>query len=182
MPTAQREKWLIVGLGNPSVNYARTRHNLGARVVEALKREPAQPAFRTARTLHARVSRGAATLAIPTTFMNDSGRAVRALVRHERVPLERLLVVHDDKDLAFGQLKLQKSRSAAGHNGVQSIIVALGTNDFWRLRVGIGGPPAGTTTDAYVLMTFSGDEEWQLAEVVIPAAVRALRRAAGHAS
>lgn len=178
MPAAS-SRWLIIGLGNPGVKYANTRHNLGARVVETLKGELTQPAFRTAQTLRARVSRGATILAIPTTFMNDSGRAVRAMVKKFSVPLDRLLVIHDDKDLAFGQLKLQNGRSAAGHNGVQSIMDTLGSQDFWRLRVGVGAPPPRIATDAYVLEAFSPDEERDLANAVLPSAVRAARRAIG---
>ncbi len=169
-------RWLIVGLGNPGVTYARTRHTLGARVVEALRASLGQPAFRMARSHHARVSRGAAVLAIPTTFMNDSGRAVRALARNERVPLERLLIVHDDKDLAFGRIKLQKGRSAAGHRGVQSVSDTLGSQAYWRLRIGIGAPARGTPTDAYVLQPFSAEEEHALETTGIPAACDALRR------
>lgn len=168
--------WLVVGLGNPGRQYARTRHNLGARVVEAFRNDRGQPAFRTAAALAARVSRGEHLLAIPTTFMNESGRAVRALVKKFRIPLDRLLLVHDDKDLAFGQSKLQRGRSSAGHRGVQSIIDTLGTNAFWRLRVGIGKPPPRTTTEAFVLQPFSPVEEAQLPDS-IAAAVRRLLRA-----
>lgn len=161
--------WLIVGLGNPGARYAHTRHNLGARIVEALRAALKQPLFRLWPALHARVSRGARLLAVPTTFMNDSGRAVALLVRQSRIPLDRVLIVHDDKDLAFGQWKLQKGRSAAGHRGVQSIIDALGTAACWRLRVGIGAPPSGVPTDAYVLHTFSTTEEQALTEHTLPA-------------
>lgn len=162
--------WLIIGLGNPGARYARTRHNLGARVAETLREFLGQPAFRRHRDLHARVSRGAGLLAIPTTFMNASGRAVRSLVRRSTVPLDRLLVIHDDKDLAFGTLKLQRGRSSAGHRGVQSVIDALGSNTFWRLRIGIGAPPAGTATDEFVLQPFTETEERALSKTVIPTA------------
>lgn len=171
--------WLIVGLGNPGKQYAHTRHNLGARVVEATRKALGHPAFRASRTLRARVSHGTPLLAIPTTFMNDSGRAVRALLRAAKLHPDSLLVVHDDKDLAFGRIKLQNSRSAAGHRGVQSIIDELGTKVFWRLRVGIGPPPSGIETDVYVLARFTPAEEQAVQDTVIPRAIDQLRQHIG---
>lgn len=163
--------WLIVGLGNPSKRYESTRHNLGARVVEALRETLGQPTFRTVEKRKARVSRGGIVLAIPTTYMNDSGRAVAALVPRSRWRPDRLLVVHDDKDLAFGQMKLQKGRSSAGHRGVQSIIDRLGSAAFWRLRLGIGTPALGVETDAFVLQPFTAEEEQTLREEIVPTAL-----------
>lgn len=167
-------KRLIVGLGNPGQQYARTRHNLGERVVTALADTLGQTTFRVSKNLHMRVSKGTQLLAIPTTFMNESGRAVAALMKKERIPLDHLLVVHDDKDLAFGKMKLQKGRSSAGHRGVQSVIEELGSNALWRLRLGIGTPPKGTPTDAYVLKNFAKEEELKLASDVVPRAVEHL--------
>lgn len=170
------KQWLVVGLGNPGSAYEHTRHNVGARVVEALRDTLAQPPFRAARTLSARVSRGpAAILAIPTTFMNASGEAVAALVRKFRVPLDHLLIVHDDKDLAFGERKLQRGRGAAGHRGVESIMTALDSNDFWRLRVGVGAP-GEIPTDAFVLQPFTADEARTLESHVIPSALEQIAR------
>jgi len=156
-----------VGLGNPGKTYAPTRHNLGARVVDELRRNLNAPAFRLRSALRARVSAGERLLAIPTTFMNDSGRAVRALARRFRTPLDHLLVVHDEKDLAFGKLKLQRNRSSAGHRGAQSIIAALGSQNFWRLRIGIGSPPAGIATDTFVLAPFTAAENRKIQETII---------------
>lgn len=170
-----RTPWLIVGLGNPGARYAHTRHNLGARIVEALRAALKQPLFRLSPALHARVSRGAHLLAVPTTFMNASGRAVALLVRQSRIPLDRVLIVHDDKDLAFGQWKLQKGRSAAGHHGVQSIIDELGTPTFWRLRIGLGAPPSGSETAAFVLAPFRPDEKQTLANTLLPQACTAVQ-------
>ncbi|MDP3685392.1 MAG: aminoacyl-tRNA hydrolase, partial [bacterium] len=175
MPTAPSHgRWLVVGLGNPGPKYEHTRHNLGTRVVEALRVSLEQPPFRAARALSARVSEGSVILAIPTTFMNDSGEAVAALVQKFRVPLDHLIVVHDDKDLAFGKLKLQRGRGAAGHRGVDSIIAVVGSNNFWRLRVGIGAPPAGVETDTYVLEPFTQAEEKKLHQDILPHALERL--------
>lgn len=174
-----KNRRLIVGLGNPGKRYVRTRHNLGARVVLILQRHLGQPTFRRREQMPARVSLGDHLLALPTTFMNDSGRAVRALLARYRIALHHLLVVHDDKDLAFGKLKLQKGRSSAGHRGVHSVMDALGSQDFWRLRIGIGAPPAGMATEAYVLAPFRPEEERQLSDSIIPDALRILT---AHAS
>lgn len=173
---ASMEHWLIVGLGNPGPRYEPTRHNLGARVVAALREKVHLPAFRRIEKLHARVSQRDAVLAIPTTSMNNSGRAVAALLKKYRLTHDRLLVVHDDKDLAFGKFKLQQGRSSAGHRGVQSIIAALQANAFWRLRIGVGSPPASLSTDAFVLETFMPEEERQLADTIIPDALQVLAK------
>lgn len=108
--------------------------------------------------------------------MNESGQAVRLLLKKYRIPLDRLLIVHDDKDLAFGTMKLQKGRSAAGHRGVQSVIDALGSREFWRLRVGVGSPPPGKPTDEYVLRPFAENEEETITSEIIPRAVRTLHQ------
>lgn len=167
--------WLIVGLGNPGKEYSRTRHNLGARVVRALREPLRYPAFRLSRDLLAWVSKGTHVLAIPTTFMNESGRATQLLLKKHRIPLDHLLLVHDDKDLAFGQLKLQRARNAAGHRGVQSVIDSLGTNDFYRLRAGIGAPPAGLETEDYVLQPFTSVEEPYLTEHLLPRVFQSIK-------
>lgn len=169
------DRRLIVGLGNPGEQYTRTRHNLGARVLLALRASLGQSQFRASREFFARVSRGDHLLAIPTTFMNESGRAVSALMKKERIPLDHLLIVHDDKDFVLGSIKLQKGRGAAGHRGVQSVIGETGSKVFWRLRLGIGDPPEGTPTDAYVLQPFTRAEERTLSRDVLPRATEVLR-------
>lgn len=172
-----------MGLGNPGPAYTRTRHNFGARVVDALRQDLNLPAFRRETGMHARVAaHPSRILAIPTTFMNTSGRAIEALLKRTRLPRSQLLVVHDDKDLSRGTLKLQFGRSSAGHRGVQSIIDAGGTNAFWRLRIGLGAPPSDTPTDEYVLATFSREEERMLKTSIVPRAVELLvRHTAGKA-
>ncbi len=170
-----QQRWLVIGLGNPGAAYAHTRHNTGARVVEALRTALKQKAFRKESALASRISEGAGILAVPTTFMNASGEAVAALMRKFRTPIEQLLIVHDDKDLAFGQLKLQRGRSAAGHHGVDSIIGALNSKAFWRLRIGVGAPPRDMSTDIFVLEPFSANEETALQERIIPDAVSLVR-------
>ncbi len=126
---------LIIGLGNPGVRYQKTRHNVGHWTVDALRR----------------LNVGQAKLYKTNIFMNESGREVKKIVGAGRLSPAALLIAHDDLDLLPGQWKLQFNRSSAGHKGVQSVIEELGTQKFWRLRIGIGKTPAGKTTDEFVV-------------------------------
>jgi peptidyl-tRNA hydrolase, PTH1 family len=133
---------LVVGLGNPGPTYEGTRHNVGYRVVEELARRHGFP--RAQRGFDGRCAEGqargrAVLLLQPTTFMNDSGRSVAAAVRATRVPLERLLVVHDHIDLPFGRLRLMANGGSGGHNGLKSITGLIG-KEYARLRVGVDRP------------------------------------------
>jgi PTH1 family peptidyl-tRNA hydrolase len=159
---AEDLEWkLIVGLGNPGPRYNRNRHNVGFHCLDALAK--AHNLSFTGLKARARIARGVilghpVILAKPLTFVNDSGWAVRGLMaRHGYEPRD-LLVVHDDLDLSSGRIRLRPDGSAAGHKGVRSIIRALGSDEFVRLRVGIGRPPAGVEVVDYVLSDFSADE------------------------
>ena len=99
-----------------------------------------------------------AVYALPTTFMNESGQSVAPLVRYYGIDLDRLLVVHDDIDVPFAKLKMQWSRGHGGNNGVRSTIGSLGTNDFWRLKVGVGRPPGRMDPADFVLKRFASSE------------------------
>ena len=139
--------FLIVGLGNPGETYARHRHNVGFQCVKYLAD---RHGMRFLDKQHkARVASGTlagqrVVLAKPFTFMNDSGQSVAALVRWHKIdPSRELLVIYDELDLPFGTLRMRPGGSAGGHNGMKSIIQQLGTQDFARLRVGIGRPPHG---------------------------------------
>ncbi|MFO7952817.1 MAG: aminoacyl-tRNA hydrolase [Bacillota bacterium] len=145
---------LIVGLGNPKKEYFGSRHNLGFQVVEALAhRLDANPPRQKHRSLVAEVSYSGHNLVLaqPLTYMNRSGLAVHELVKNYRIDLEKLLIIYDDLDLPPGTIRLRKKGSGAGHRGVQSIINALGTEAFPRLRMGIGKPPPWMETADYVL-------------------------------
>ncbi|HEX8930004.1 MAG TPA: aminoacyl-tRNA hydrolase [Actinomycetota bacterium] len=146
---------VVVGLGNPGPAYEATRHNLGARAVRVLadrQRTPLEPD-----PIGALVGRVAAPpdelrLAIPQTGMNDCGPVVRALYEREGLAEpRRLLVVHDELDLPVGRLKVKAGGGTAGHNGLQSIVDALGTADFVRVRIGVGKPPSSGAGVEYVL-------------------------------
>ncbi len=150
---------VVVGLGNPGPRYANTRHNVGFRVVQALASRH-DLAFRSSKQ-RAEIARGAVEgipvlLALPVTYMNESGNAVRRLLEYYRVPPVQLLVVCDDIDLPFGTLRIRPDGSSGGHNGLRSIIGALGSEGFARLRVGVGRPE--TSAVGHVLGQFSPDQ------------------------
>ncbi|HXG41724.1 MAG TPA: aminoacyl-tRNA hydrolase [Dehalococcoidia bacterium] len=136
------DKWVVVGLGNPGPEYAETRHNAGSRCLARLARRHGIE-LRPHRLYS--LGRGSiggteVVLARSRVFMNESGKAVAALLRQERVPTARLLVVCDDLDLPLGRLRLRPRGGHGGHNGLRSVIEHLGTDDFPRLRIGIGRP------------------------------------------
>lgn len=163
---------LIVGLGNPGRRYQGTRHSIGARVVETLARRHRAAFWEegwadvAALTLNGiRV-----LLARPQTYVNVSGTAVADLRRRHRLRLENLLVVFDDLDLPVGRIRLRAQGGGGGHNGMRSIIASLGSEEFPRLRVGIGRPPEGVDPAAYVLSRFTAEEQPKVAAAVERAA------------
>jgi len=156
--------WLVVGLGNPGRRYAPTRHNIGFRMVDRLAARPGALRWRAehqAETCRIQVGGLPILVAKPQTFMNESGRAVKALLAHYKIASERLLVISDDLDLPFARLRLRARGSAGGHNGLRSINAELGTPDYARLRVGIGRPTEGDPLE-WVLSPFSLAEEQEL--------------------
>ncbi|MCL6614927.1 MAG: aminoacyl-tRNA hydrolase [Firmicutes bacterium] len=151
--------YLLVGLGNPGVRYAHTRHNAGFLIVDELARGlGGRFTSHPARALVARVALEGeeALLVKPQTYMNASGTAVAPLVHAYGVPFGRLLVILDDLDLPLGTLRFRRKGSAGGHRGLASIIASLGTEDFPRLRVGVGRP-RGEAAE-YVLSPFTDEE------------------------
>ena len=154
--------YLIVGLGNPGAEYARTRHNAGFLVAEQLaKRWQASWAYEkkfNARLASAQRSSRRALLCEPQTYMNASGEAVAAVVGFYRVPLTRLLVVADDADLPLGELRLRPGGSSGGHHGLESVEQCMGTRDYARLRIGIGRQSGAREITGYVLGRFSSTE------------------------
>lgn len=172
--------WLVVGLGNPGPQYARNRHNVGQMVVEELARR-AGAAFTShrSRAQVADVRLGVmpggapgprAVLAVPRSYMNVSGGPVASLAQYLQVPAERVLVVHDELDIPFAQVRLKTGGGEGGHNGLRSISSALGTRDYSRVRVGIGRPPGRQDPADYVLKDFAPRERDELAWLVDAAA------------
>ncbi|MDO8547177.1 MAG: aminoacyl-tRNA hydrolase [Nitrospirales bacterium] len=159
---------LIVGLGNPGPAYVETRHNAGYWVVEALADE-AGLKFRRhgeASTAQGRVAGHMVTLVKPQAYMNRSGPIVAALVGDLALDLSEVIVVHDDLDLDPGRLRVKSRGGGGGHNGVLSIIDALGSDRFARLKIGVGRPPAGEDSADYVLAATPSRERTVLDEAV----------------
>ena len=156
-------------MGNPGPEYAANRHNVGFHCVEHLA--VAHGLAFNKRQKRALVALGAigewrVILAQPQTFMNESGCAVVPLAHFYRVPLERLLVVYDDLDLPLGTVRLRPEGGSGGHKGIRSVIEHLGSQNFGRLRIGIGRPPGRMDPAAYVLQDFSAEEEPLLEETL----------------
>ena len=136
---------LVVGLGNPGARYRDTRHNLGRRAVELMVDELGG-SWRSrwnGRVSELRDGDERLALLVPETFMNESGRSVAPALRFYKLPPERLVVVHDELDLELGDVRAKQGGGLAGHNGLRSLAEALGTQDFLRVRIGIGRPERG---------------------------------------
>jgi PTH1 family peptidyl-tRNA hydrolase len=161
--------FLIVGLGNPGPDFEMNRHNVGFLVLDELANQMETTFSRMqANALVAQGRRGETrvVLAKPRTFMNRSGSAVGGLARFYKVPFEKLLIVYDDVDLPFDTLRMRAEGSSGGHNGMKSIIASLGSQDFARLRVGVGRPKGRMRTPDHVLQDFSRAEQQELPFVV----------------
>jgi len=161
--------YLIVGLGNPGKDYEDTRHNVGFRVMDELARRYELTFGKTERK--AQVASGTiknkkVILAKPQTYMNLSGEAVRSLVDFYKVEVTNILIVADDLDIPLGTVRLRQSGSAGGQNGIKSVIQHLGTQDFNRLRFGIGRPPGKMQAKDHVLSAFKGDDAILASQVI----------------
>lgn len=159
---------IIIGLGNPGKAYANNRHNVGFQCLDyfaLLHHIPVKERKRRVRLGMGQVAGIPVVLAKPRTFMNMSGEAVGWLVRQFGVTLDDLLVIYDDLDLPLGKIRIRRRGGSAGHKGVESIITSLGSQDFPRIRVGIGRPDDGDEV-SYVLSDFTAQEKRPLAEAV----------------
>lgn len=163
---------LIIGLGNHEVIYKHTRHNLGERIMRAFfdaSEGKIQPFSFTAslrgETAKLRTHDEQVLFLFPHTYMNHSGEAVQATISYYHLQTEDLWVMHDDVDIPFGEIRVQQGRSSAGHNGVQSIIDHLGTNAFWRLRIGIRQEDGAVDMEKFVLQKFTKEEKEQLPKI-----------------
>jgi PTH1 family peptidyl-tRNA hydrolase len=166
--------WLVVGLGNPGPDYAGTRHNVGFLVVDELA-ERARGRFAKHRRAHAQVAEERlqghrAVLAKPSTYMNESGGPVKGLLDFYKVPIDRLVVIHDELDIPFASLRLKLGGGDNGHNGLRSIRRSTGSGDFYRVRVGIGRPPGRQDPADFVLKPWASVERKELPLLVSDAA------------
>lgn len=167
---------LVVGLGNPGAIYQLSRHNLGFMVVDNLAL--AYHILLEKKRFHALWGQGIiaeeeVVLAQPQTFMNLSGQAVASLAKHFALPISRIMVIHDDLDLALGRIKISIGGGDAGHQGIRSIIDWLEDPSFLRVRLGIERPPAGSNPSDYVLSPFT-EEEWKQVNEMVTRAQEAI--------
>jgi PTH1 family peptidyl-tRNA hydrolase len=161
--------FLIAGLGNPGREYKQTRHNIGFMVAEQLANDlsismgkvQSRAIIGMGRALNVKV-----IIAKPQTFMNRSGEAVKGLLKFYKIPLEQLIVIHDDLDIPFGTIRIRKQGGPGGQKGIKSIIDHMGTQDFNRVRMGIGRPPGRMDAADYVLQRFAKVEEDELEPLV----------------
>jgi peptidyl-tRNA hydrolase, PTH1 family len=162
-PTGPR---IVVGLGNPGPEYAGNRHNLGAKVVDLLAEQRGDRFKKGARgfadVVETRIGDERVVLAKPRSYMNESGGRVKAVLNFYKVSPEQLIVVHDELDIPFAQVRLKVGGGPGGHNGVRSVDAALGTKDYARVRVGIGRPPGRMDPADFVLRDFSAAERKEL--------------------
>jgi PTH1 family peptidyl-tRNA hydrolase len=165
---------LVVGLGNPGPNYAKTRHNIGFMVADILA-DRMSSNFKVHKRSGAEVATGhlggrSVVLAKPRVFMNESGRQVGPLANFYSVPPADVIIVHDELDIDFGRIRLKLGGGEGGHNGLRSVASVLGTKNFQRVRVGIGRPPGRKDPAAYVLENFSAAERSELPTICEQAA------------
>lgn len=158
--------WLIVGLGNPGAEYEQTRHNIGAMgcdvLAERLQSKFSRHKRGNADVVEARLGVARLVVAKPRSFMNTSGGPVKALADFYKVPLEQLVVLHDELDLPFAAQRYKLGGGDNGHNGLKSIRAAMGSGDFLRVRLGIGRPPGRQDPADFVLRAFSSTERKDL--------------------
>lgn len=172
--------WLVVGLGNPGAEYARTRHNVGqvvldelaARAGSSFKRHRSQARVAEVRlgTLPGGAPGPRAVLAAPSSYMNVSGGPVAGLAKYFGVDVDHVVVVHDELDVDFGLVRLKRGGGEGGHNGLRSISQSLGSKDYTRVRVGIGRPPGRQDPADFVLKEFTSTEKKELPFLVPDAA------------
>lgn len=155
--------YLVVALGNPGPEHQFQRHNIGFMVGEELRRRHGLPRLRSryqGLAAEGTIMGTRVLLLLPMTYMNLSGRAVVEAARKHKIPVDRMLVVHDEVELPFGEVRAKEGQGLGGHNGLRSLEQHLGSRDFWRLRVGVGRPePEGSPLIDYVLTPFTEPRE-----------------------
>lgn len=163
---------VIAGLGNPGSQYQGTRHNIGFVLMDMMAESLALEFRSKYQGLLAEGKwKGERVFFFkPMTFMNLSGKAMREILNYYKIPSENLLVVYDDMDLPVGKLRLRNKGQAGGHNGIRSILVETGSEDFWRLKIGVGRPPEGWNPADYVLAAFSREDSTTVEEALGKAA------------
>ena len=161
------DAWLVVGLGNPGPTYERTRHNLGAVVIDELAQRFSSSLKRHKRALadvaEIKIGEHKVVIAKPLSYMNESGGPVKALATFYKVPLEQIVVLHDELDIALGTIRVKLGGGDNGHNGLKSIRSAFNSGEWHRVRLGIGRPPGNQDPSDFVLKPFSASEATDVA-------------------
>ena len=158
----QEDMWLLVGLGNPGDKYKNNRHNIGFMVVDALAEDNSFPAWRAkfnSAMSEGRIGDEKVVLLKPQTFMNESGQGIGKAAKFYKIPLDRIIIFHDELDLNPGKVRARLGGGLAGHNGLKSAKAHLGGADFWRVRLGIGHPGDKNRVSGYVLSDFAKSEQ-----------------------
>lgn len=159
--------WLVVGLGNPGPTYASTRHNIGAMVIDELVSQNSEKLTRHKRALaevcETRISGAQVVLVKPLSYMNESGGPVKALAKFYKVVPEQIIVLHDELDIPLATLRVKLGGGDNGHNGLKSIRSAMGSGDWFRIRLGIGRPPGQQDPADFVLHNFASAESAEVA-------------------
>ena len=160
---------IIAGLGNPGLQYAKTKHNVGFMLLDALAQHlgasPWKEAF-TSLISEVRIDGEKIFLVKPQTYMNESGAAIGPMLVYYKVGLEDLIVVHDDMDIPAGMIRIRKKGGSGGHNGIKSIIAHVGGEKFPRIRIGIGRPLSGWSVIDHVLAPFSAEDVPRIREAI----------------
>ena len=160
--------WLVAGLGNPGGKYILTRHNVGFMALDAYCASVGNPRWKDekdALVTKLKIDEEEVLFVKPQTYMNNSGEPVRALLDYYKIPITNLIVLHDEIDQGFGAIKIHRNRGAGGHNGIKSLNEQLGTQDYVRLKLGVGRPShPKMDVAAYVLQNFSAEEQGHLHE------------------
>ena len=160
---------IIAGLGNPGAEYAHTKHNVGFMLVDALAERLNAPAWKEdffSSVTEMRIGGEKVFLVKPLTYMNNSGEAIGPMLSYYKMETDDLTVVHDDMDIPAGMVRIRKKGSSGGHNGIKSILAHVGREDFARVRIGIGRPPAGWTVINHVLAPFSSEDVPKIREAI----------------
>ncbi len=161
--------WLLVGLGNPGDKYKNNRHNIGFMVLDAIAEDCGVSSWKAkfqSAMAEARIGDEKVVLLKPQTFMNESGQGVGKAAKFYKIPPERIIIFHDELDLAPGKVRARLGGGLAGHNGLKSAKAHLGTADFWRVRLGIGHPGDKHKVSGYVLSDFAKSEQAWLERLI----------------
>ena len=172
------QRTLIVGLGNPGKKYARTRHNVGTDAIELLAQRlnvSLKVGRDRAQIAETRIGDEAVVLVIPTTWMNESGEAVGPLARRYKIPAANIIIIHDELDLEPGAVKLKMGGGLAGHNGLKSVSQHIGTNDYARVRIGVGKPTSKDQGADHVLSSIPPAER-KILDIAVETACDAVER------